>query len=79
MAVRVFDPFKFGIGPLRFAYRALAAVKAADAARQARHGNGARHVSLDTVIRIMRETGADMLTKYKETSRGGLAVNIVAC
>jgi L-serine dehydratase len=42
-------------------------------------GDGTHFVSLDKVIRTMRQTGADMLTKYKETSRGGLAVNIVEC
>jgi L-serine dehydratase len=58
---------------------ALAAVKAINAARMALHGDGRHHVSLDKVIKTMRETGADMLTKYKETARGGLAVNIVEC
>ncbi|MGO4153250.1 L-serine ammonia-lyase [Cupriavidus sp. YAF13] len=58
---------------------AVASVKAINAARMAMHGDGAHHVSLDKVIKTMRETGADMLTKYKETSRGGLAVNIVEC
>jgi len=58
---------------------AIAAVKAINAARMALHGDGTHHVSLDKVIQTMRETGADMLTKYKETARGGLAVNIVAC
>ncbi len=58
---------------------ALASVKAINAARMALHGDGQHHVSLDQVIKTMRETGADMLTKYKETSRGGLAVNIVEC
>lgn len=58
---------------------ALASVKAINAARMALHGDGMHHVSLDQVIKTMRETGADMLTKYKETSRGGLAVNIVEC
>ena len=58
---------------------AIASVKAINAARMALHGDGAHHVSLDQVIRTMRETGADMMTKYKETSRGGLAVNIVEC
>ncbi len=58
---------------------ALASVKAINAARMALHGDGTHHVSLDQVIKTMRETGADMLTKYKETSRGGLAVNIVEC
>ncbi len=42
-------------------------------------GDGTHFVSLDKVIKTMRETGADMMTKYKETSRGGLAVNIVEC
>jgi L-serine dehydratase len=42
-------------------------------------GDGTHKVSLDKVIRTMRETGADMKTKYKETARGGLAVNVVEC
>ncbi|SAI66256.1 L-serine dehydratase [Bordetella ansorpii] len=58
---------------------AIASVKAINAARMALHGDGSHHVSLDKVIKTMRETGADMLTKYKETARGGLAVNIVEC
>jgi len=58
---------------------AIASVKAINAARMALYGDGIHHVSLDKVIKTMRETGADMLTKYKETARGGLAVNIVAC
>jgi len=58
---------------------AIAAVKAINAARMALHGDGSHFVSLDKVIKTMRETGADMLTKYKETARGGLAVNIVEC
>ncbi len=58
---------------------AVAAVKAINAARLALVGNGAHVVSLDQVIKTMRETGADMKLKYKETSRGGLAVNIVEC
>ncbi len=58
---------------------AMAAVKAVNAARMAIAGNGQHVVSLDNVIKTMRETGADMKTKYKETSRGGLAVNIVEC
>ena len=58
---------------------AIAAVKAINAARMALRGDGTHHVSLDKVIKTMRETGADMKTKYKETSRGGLAVNIVEC
>jgi len=58
---------------------AVASVKAINAARMALHGDGTHHVSLDKVIKTMRETGADMMTKYKETSRGGLAVNVVEC
>ena len=58
---------------------AIASVKAINAARMALHGDGTHHVSLDKVIKTMRETGADMKTKYKETARGGLAVNIVEC
>ncbi len=58
---------------------ALASVKAINAARLALHGNGTHHVSLDQVIRTMRDTGRDMLSKYKETSEGGLAVNAVEC
>jgi L-serine dehydratase len=58
---------------------AIASVKAINAARMALRGDGTHHVSLDKVIKTMRETGADMQTKYKETARGGLAVNIVEC
>jgi len=58
---------------------AIAAVKAINAARMALRGDGSHFVSLDQVIKTMRETGADMLSKYKETARGGLAVNIVEC
>jgi L-serine dehydratase len=58
---------------------AIASVKAINAARMALYGDGSHHVSLDKVIKTMRETGADMMTKYKETARGGLAVNIVEC
>ena len=58
---------------------AIAAVKAINAARMALRGDGTHHVSLDKVIKTMRETGADMKTKYKETSRGGLAVNVIEC
>ena len=58
---------------------AIASVKAINAARMALRGDGNHHVSLDKVIKTMRETGADMMTKYKETARGGLAVNIVEC
>jgi L-serine dehydratase len=58
---------------------AVASVQAITAARMALRGDGTHHVSLDKVIKTMRETGADMMTKYKETARGGLAVNIVEC
>jgi L-serine dehydratase len=58
---------------------AMAAVKAINAARIAMQGDGQHIVSLDKVIRTMRQTGADMQVKYKETSRGGLAVNIIEC
>ena len=58
---------------------AVAAVKAITAARLALRGDGAHFVSLDKVIKTMRETGADMKVKYKETARGGLAVNVIEC
>lgn len=58
---------------------AIAAVKAINAARMALWGDGRHMVSLDVVIETMRQTGNDMLSKYKETSEGGLAVNIVEC
>ncbi len=58
---------------------AMAAVKAINAARIALRGDGRHVVSLDKVIKTMRETGADMKAKYKETSRGGLAVNVIEC
>lgn len=58
---------------------AMGAVKAINAQRLAMRGEGKHRVSLDRVIKTMRETGADMQTKYKETSRGGLAVNVIEC
>ena len=58
---------------------AMASIKAINAARMALRGDGKHFISLDKVIRTMRETGADMKTKYKETARGGLAVNIIEC
>jgi L-serine dehydratase len=58
---------------------AMGAVKAINASRIALSGDGTHKVSLDKVIATMRMTGEDMLTKYKETSRGGLAVNVVEC
>ncbi len=56
---------------------AMASVKAINAARMALRGDGKHFVSLDRVIKTMRETGADMKSKYKETARGGLAVNVI--
>ncbi len=58
---------------------AVASIKAITAARLAMRGDGDHYVSLDKVIKTMRETGADMKIKYKETSRGGLAVNVIEC
>ena len=58
---------------------AIAAVKAINAARLALHGDGSHLVSLDQVVRTMRQTGMDMSRKYKETSLGGLAVNVIEC
>jgi L-serine dehydratase len=58
---------------------AVASVKAITAARMAVRGDGVHHVSLDKAIRTMRETGADMKVKYKETARGGLALTVVEC
>jgi L-serine dehydratase len=58
---------------------AMGAVKAINAARMAVRGDGKHKVSLDKVIKTMRDTGRDMQDKYKETSRGGLAVNVIEC
>jgi len=58
---------------------AIAAVKSINAAQMAMRGDGEHLISLDQAIRTMRDTGADMLDKYKETSRGGLAVKWVEC
>ncbi|WP_243788440.1 L-serine ammonia-lyase [Saccharopolyspora gloriosae] len=58
---------------------AVASIKAITAARMAVRGDGKHHVSLDKAIKTMRETGADMKDKYKETARGGLALNVVEC
>jgi L-serine dehydratase len=58
---------------------AMGSIKAINAARMALRGDGKHFVSLDKVIKTMRETGADMKTKYKETARGGLAVNVIEC
>jgi L-serine dehydratase len=58
---------------------AIASVKAINAARLAIIGDGSHKVSLDKAIKTMRDTGRDMKTKYKETARGGLAVNVIEC
>jgi len=58
---------------------AIASVKAINAARLALNGDGCHKVSLDKAIKTMRDTGRDMSTKYKETARGGLAVNVIEC
>jgi len=58
---------------------AIASIKAITAARMAIRGDGVHYVSLDKAIKTMRETGADMKDKYKETARGGLAVNVIEC
>jgi L-serine dehydratase len=58
---------------------AMGSVKAINAQRLAMQGDGKHKVSLDKVIKTMRDTGADMKTRYKETSRGGLAVNVIEC
>jgi L-serine dehydratase len=58
---------------------AVASIKAITATRLAMRGDGEHFVSLDKVIKTMRETGADMKIKYKETARGGLAVNVIEC
>jgi L-serine dehydratase len=56
---------------------AMASIKAINAARMALRGDGQHFVSLDRVIKTMRDTGRDMSTKYKETARGGLAINVI--
>jgi L-serine dehydratase len=58
---------------------AMGAVKAVNAARMAMIGDGQHHISLDKVIKTMKQTGKDMRSKYKETSLGGLAVNFIEC
>jgi L-serine dehydratase len=58
---------------------AIASSTAVSAARLALHGDGSHLVSLDAVIETMRQTGIDMSSKYKETSEGGLAVNVIEC
>ena len=58
---------------------AMAAINAVNAASLAMHGDGTHRVSLDQAMKTMRQTGTDMLDRYKETSTGGLAVNVVEC
>lgn len=58
---------------------AMGSIKALNAARMALKSDGTHFVSLDKVIKTMKQTGADMKTKYKETARGGLAVNVIEC
>jgi L-serine dehydratase len=58
---------------------AVGAIQAIAAARMAIHSDGSHYVSLDKAVKTMRETGADMKDKYKETARGGLALNVVEC
>jgi L-serine dehydratase len=58
---------------------AMGSIKAINAQRMALRGDGKHRVSLDKVIKTMRDTGRDMQDKYKETSRGGLAVNVIEC
>ena len=58
---------------------AMGSIKAINASRMALRGDGTHYVSLDKVIATMKQTGKDMKSQYKETSRGGLAVNIPEC
>ena len=58
---------------------AMGSIKAINASRLAMRGSGEQKVTLDKVIKTMLDTGNDMKTKYKETARGGLAVNIIEC
>jgi L-serine dehydratase len=67
------------VEPMAPSRNAFGAVKAITAASLALHGDGTHCVSLDSVVATMRQTGADMRSKYKETSLGGLAVNFVEC
>ena len=73
------DPVSGLVQIPRIERNAMGAIKAINAARLAMQGDGTHKVSLDKVIQTMRQTGADMSSKYKETARGGLAVNIIEC
>ncbi len=92
MLVSVCYLFKIGIGPSSSSAamgglvqipcierNATASVKAINAAHMALRGDGTHFDSLGQIIKTMRETGADMMTKYKEAARGVLATNIVEC
>ena len=57
----------------------MGAIKAINASRLALQSDGVHHVHLDEVIATMYQTGLDMMSKYKETSQGGLAINVIAC
>lgn len=73
------DPIKGLVQVPCIERNAMGAVKAMNASRLALRGDGTHFVSLDRVIRVMKRTGADMSARYKETSQGGLAVNIAEC
>ena len=73
------DPIKGLVQVPCIERNAMAAVKAINASRLALRSDGKHFVSLDRVIRVMKRTGADMSSRYKETSRGGLAVNLSEC
>jgi len=73
------DPIKGLVQVPCIERNAIASVKAIAAARLALYGDGEHFVSLDKVIKTMQDTGRDMKTKYKETARGGLAVNVIEC
>lgn len=73
------DPIKGLVQVPCIERNAMGAVKAINASRLALRGDGKHFVSLDRVIRVMKRTGADMSSRYKETSRGGLAVNLTEC
>ncbi len=73
------DPVKGLVQVACIERNGLGAIKAVSAASLALRGDGKHLVSLDACIKTMRETGADMSTKYKETSLGGLAVNVPDC
>ena len=77
MAISVFDLFKIGVGPS--SSHTVGPMRAGAVFVEALRGDGTHFISLDRVIRTMRDTGAVMHDKYKETSRGGLAVSAIEC